>query len=340
MNDTTSDNSVQFSLKELARIEEERVREEDDRRSRARENAARERREAEARRKAEEEARIAAAEKAREQRAREEAAQKALVDARTRAEAEVARIQAEAKVRLEADNAARAHELAMLRVRTEQGRRGWIYGLGIALGVALCGGAAGAYSAVSRVGALEQEAERLRDGQLSLAREHERARETELSALDLRLATLLARPASKSAGDARTTAEAARSAVDPKAVDHARLRAFADAIDALQARIETIEKVASLDRRKDDLNAWATSQRKSEDSAVTVAAARAKAPGADDAAARAYESALDHWGAELLGASGKRGGGGGTSSGPRGPVGAPCDPNVGDPTCDLTGHRI
>lgn len=340
MNQTNSENSVTFSLAELARIEEERVREEDAHRARAREQAARERREAEARKRAEEEARIAATEQAREKRAREEAAERVIREARAKAEIETARMQAEAKARLDADNATRAHEIAVIRAKAESGRRSTIYGLAVALGIVLVGGGVAGLTASSRVSALEQDAERLRESQLSLSREHEQARATELSALDLRMAALVARPLAKEAGEARTTAEAARSAVNTKAVDHTRLRAFADALDALQARIETLEKLASLERRKDSLDTLATALRKDADTRVRDAALRAKAAGADDDAVNAYESALDRWQRELIEAGNKKGTGTGTGGAVTRPTGAPCDPNVGDPMCDASGHRI
>lgn len=337
MTQTNSENSVTFSLQELARIEEERVREEETRRARARDVAARERQEAEARKRAEEEARIAAAEKSREARAREEAAEKVVREARARAEIEVARMQAEAKARLDADNAMRAHEIAVLRVRAETGRRRWIYGLGVALALALAGGGLAAFESSQRVSALERDAEHLRESQLSLSREHERARATELGALDLRMAALLARPLAKDAKDARRTAEAARGAVDPKAIEHDRLRAFADALDALQSRIEAVEKLDALDRRRESLSGWAVALRKGEDSRVADAAAHAASSGADDGALRSYETALDRWQRDLgqNGPKGSGGAGGGVTD--KRPT---CDPNVGDPMCDPTGHRI
>ncbi len=338
MSQTTSENSVTFSLAELARIEEERVRDEDAQRARAREQAARDRREAEAKKRAEEEARIAATEESRAKRAREEAADRVVREARAKAEIETARMQAEAKARLEADNAMRAHEIAVLRARVEAGRTRTIWGLAIALGLVLTVGGVAGFQASQRVSALEQDADRLRESQLSLSREHEQSRTTELGALDLRMAALVARPLAKEAGEARTTAEAARSAVNAKAVDHTRLRAFSDALDALQARIETLEKLSALERRRDSLEGWATALRKSEDTRVHDAAARAKSASSDDAAVNAYETALDRWQRELLESGGKKGGTGVT--GGSHPTGAPCDPNVGDPMCDTTGHRI
>jgi len=290
---STSDTSVTFSLAELAKLERERVREEDAQRTRSRESVAREQKEAEARRHAAEVARLEAEAEARAKRVREEAEQQARLEARERAAADVARIEAQAKARLDADNAQRAHELAMLRVRTEGGRRRLQIALAAVIGVAAFGGGTAAYGVQRHVTALEQDSARLRDGQQALARERENAKATELSALDRRHASLRARPLVREAEDARATAEAARRAIDPKTLDHDRLRAFGDALDALQGRLETVEKIAELDRRHADLGAWAAERKRSEiTAAARSAASRAKLMGTDDAA-RAYEGALD-----------------------------------------------
>jgi membrane protein involved in colicin uptake len=119
----TSETSVAFSLAELAKLEQERVQQEDLQRARAREREAREQQEAAARRRSAEEARVAAAAEELSRARREEAEARARAEARVRVAGEVARIEAEAKARLDADNAERAHELAVLRTRTEGGRR-------------------------------------------------------------------------------------------------------------------------------------------------------------------------------------------------------------------------
>ena len=338
MHEARTENSVQFSLAELHRIEEERVREEESHRARSREQAAKERREIEARKRAEEEARIAAAEQAREKRAREEAAEQALREARAKAEIETARMQAAAKAQLEADNAQRAHELAVLRAKAESGRRRTIYGLAVALGVVLCAGGAAAISSSQRMNALEADAARLRESQASLSREHEQNRSAELGALDLRMAALVARPSAKKAPDAQKTAEAARAAVNPQAIDHARLRAFADALDALQGRIEAVDRLASLDTRRASLEGWATALHKDVDAKIASAATSATSA-LDDAALNGYERALDRLQRDLESAGPRKGGATGTTttSNSNRPT---CDPNVGDPMCDATGHRI
>ena len=81
----TTETSVTFSLAELAKIEEERVREQDAQRARTRDLAARQQREAEAQRRATEAGRIAAEAEARARRERGEAEAKARLEAREQA---------------------------------------------------------------------------------------------------------------------------------------------------------------------------------------------------------------------------------------------------------------
>jgi hypothetical protein len=293
MNRSISDTSVTFSLAELAKIEEDRVREEDVQRARRLEKEARDRREAEAARREAEEARMAAEAEARARRQREEIAEKIRHEAREQAATTVARIEAEAKARLEADNAARAHELAVLRVRAETGNRRLQRGLIAALCLVVSGGAAAAYGVTRHIAALERDAAGLREGQIALAHERDHAKATDLAALDRRHAALRAHPFAKGAADARATADAARNAIEAKSPDHDRVRAFGDALDGLEARLETLEKLASLDRRHADLATWAAERRRTELTAeARLAASRAKVTG-DDASLRAYEGALD-----------------------------------------------
>lgn len=338
----TSETSVTFSLAELARIEEERVRDEEERRARAREREARERREAEAKKRAEEEAKIAAQEEARARRQREEAEAEMRARAREQAAIEVARIQAQAKVQLDAENAARAHELAVMRVKTESGARRLKVALAAVIGLAVCGGAAGAWGVHREVTALSQENERLREGQAALAAERDQAKATELAALDRRFEALRGRPLgkddAKGTAETRATAEAARRAIDPKALDHHRLRAFAEALDALEARMSGLEKLAALEGRHADLEAWAGQRKKGDADAATAArgaAARAKIM-ADDSSLAAYDKALDGL-RDALSKEAARGGGGGPVV--TQPAGAKCnDPH--DPLCGLNGRAL
>ena len=332
----TSDTSVAVSLAELARIEAERVREEEARRARDREIDARARRTAEADRRAAETQQAMAREEARIRREREEAAERVRAEARERAAADVARIEAEARVRLAEENERRAHEIVLLRARTEGGRRRLVVGLAAALVVALSGGGVTAYRASQQVASLEREVADLRDGQQALAREREHAKTTELSALDRRFAALRAGSLA-GAEDARLTAEAARRAVDEKALDHDRLRAYADALDGLQARADGQERIAALDRRYGDLTAWAGSLRRGDATATAQrAAAQARATGADEAL-RAYGGALDHLRETLAQAPSSAPGRvvvDRTGHADRGCAGP------GDPGCGLDGRRV
>lgn len=338
---TTRDNSetsVTFSLVELARLEDERVREEDERRARARDRDAREQREAEARRRAEEEKHIAAQEEARARRQREEAEERMRAKAREQAALEVARIEAEARARLDAENAARAHELTVLRVRTESGRRRLQVALSIAVGLLVCGGPAAAYGVHRQVSGLEKETAQLRESQSALSREHDQARTTELAALDRRFAALVMRPIlvtqARATEETRSTAEAARKAIDAKSLDHNRLRAFGDALDALQARIEGLERLAALDRRLADLDVWADQRHKTEAvAAARTAGTRAKVQ-TDDATLRTYETELDRL-RDTLARDGSKPG---AVSSRETTKGGCIDPN--DPMCGINGQSL
>lgn len=331
----TSENSVTFSLAELAKLEEERLRTEVAQRARALDEETRARREADARRRAAEAELFASEVEARAKRSREEAEEKARIEARREAEIHVARIQAEAKARIDAENAERAHELAVIRARAESGRGRLQVALAAALGIALCVGAAGAYKASQRVASLEQDAERLRDAQSTLVRERERAKETELAALDRRFTSLRAHPFLRQAEDTRATAEAARSAVDTKALDHDRLRAFGDALDVLEARLDALGRIAVLDKRRADLVAWAAERRQSDATAsVQSAAERARAASPDDTTIRAYEAALDRARDALARPSAARG----PSPSP-GVTTRQCA-YEGDPLCGLNGQSL
>jgi hypothetical protein len=158
MSTRSADTSVTFSLAELADLERARVDEEDRARTRERARAAEARRLDEARRRDEEAATSKASERARAERAREEAVAKARAMARDESAREVARIEAEARTRLAADDAVRAHELAVLRIRTETGRRRGAVGLAAALALVVTIGGVGAVRASSRATGLETDA--------------------------------------------------------------------------------------------------------------------------------------------------------------------------------------
>jgi hypothetical protein len=328
--------SVTFSLAELARLEEERVRADEARTREARAREAREKREAEVARRSAEAAQIAAEAEARAKRAREAAEEQARREAREKVAADVARIEAEARARIEADNAARAHELAVLRVGEESGRKRLAAALVAVIGLAVIGGGAAAFSVDRRVSALTLEAQSLREGQQALGREREHAKAGELAALDRRHALLKGRAAVKDAAEAASAAAATRRAIDDKQLDQHRLRAFADALDALEAREAAVDRLAALDRRLADLGAWAADRKR--DAALGVArsaAARAKAS-PDDAALRGYEDALDAARATRAHAPGAGPRADRPDPGPGGPK--TCDPN--DPLVGLDCKRL
>ncbi len=339
MTRSNSDTSVTFSLAELAKIEQERVAEEDGLRARARQNEARARSEAEANRRALETAELAAQAEARIKRERDAAAEKARTDARERIAADVARIEVEARARLDADNAARAHELVVLRARAEGTKSRVQIGLAAALGLALLAGSLGAYEASQHVTRIEQDASRLHDENLALGRERDNAKSTDLAALDRRYAALRARPLAAGAEEARATAEAARGAIDIRAIDHGRLRAFADAIDGLDARVDALDKLAALDHREADLAAWAADHRRAEITAAARAAGlRARSPGADESALRLYEVALDQLRDALAQSPSSGGVAGHATTTTATSTKQACA--QGDPGCGLDGTRI
>ena len=327
--------SVTFSLDELSRLEQDRVREEEVHRTRLREESRRQQRTADERHRAEEEARIAADAADRARRLREEAEEKARCEARARAALEVARIEAEAKARLEADNALRAHELAVLRARRERAGRNLHRVLGVALVLAVLGGSVTAYAMTRHVAALEQETERLRERQIALVREREQAIAGELAALDRRFATLRAGTGADAA-DEVLVAEGARAGIEVPAADSGRLRAFADALDALALRLQMTERRDQLDRRHADLVAWAAKLRRSEILApIQNLAVRARTAGANESVLRAYEEALDRARAALVSGPAR-------AQGASGVVGVPAPrcTNPHDPLCGLDGQPL
>ncbi|MFO0759675.1 MAG: hypothetical protein U0359_24515 [Byssovorax sp.] len=332
-----TETSVTFSLAELARLEEQRVHEEEQRRHRAREKEARDRREAEERRRAQEAAEIAAETEARARKRREQAEIEAREEARRQAEAQVARIAAEAKVKLDAENAARAHELAVLRVKTEAGRSRVQLGLAIALGLSLLAGGGLHVRAEQALAEVSARAERLEDGRATLTRERDQAKSAELASLDKRFGSLKARLGAEQNEAALITAEQARAAIDPAALDRTRMRAFGDALDALQGKVDARDELARLDQRRGDLDAWAAQQKKRGLLGdADEAAARARAT-FDAVALATYKRALDQASRELAHGTSAAG-----SAGPiataRVPEGKPC--LKGDPGCGLDGKRI
>jgi hypothetical protein len=330
-----TETSVTISLAELARIEEERVKREEADRARDRAERARQVREAEAARRAEEAARLAADDEARARKAREEAVEKARLEAREQARGEIARIEAEAQARLAADNAVRAHELNELRVRRETGRRRREYVLSAALALFACVGGVATYTTAQRHDELARASAELRDREHALARERDDARGTELAALDRRHATLVGRAPKRGAEDARRIADEARRAIAERAPGHERLRRFFDALDALETRVEGLERLEALNGRRTDLAAWAIATRRNDVAeALRRASDTATAPSAGADAIADYEQALNRARDALQ----RRGGPVLNRNVDDGPRPTRCDPN--DPSCGFDGQPV
>lgn len=330
-----TDTSVTISLAELTRIEAERVSHEEAERARIRAERARQERELEAKRRAEQAAELARVEDERARRARVEAIEKARLEAREQAAAEVARIEAEAKARLDVENATRAHELAVLRVKKETGRRRREYVLGAALALVTCLGAVAGFVLQARFGELAAATDELRGRERALERERDDAGRTELTALDRRFAALSARTMARGADEARKVAEQVRRSIDESSPGHERLHAFADALDALASRIDALEKLDALGRRHSDLLEFARAMRRTQAiETAERAAAAAKAPHAGAETLIAYERALDQLSAKLSErtATARHGAVPATDHAPD------CDPH--DPGCGIDGKRV
>jgi colicin import membrane protein len=286
---SSTDTSMMFSLDELAQLELERVRDEERERARAREERARAAREEQERLRAAEQARVAAEQEARERRERERAAERELVEARKQAALDVARIEAEAKARLAADNAARAHELAVLAARSDKGRQRLRHALAAVLGLVLFGGSAAAYAVNERVSELEAEAQRTGTA-LRLSQEaRQESLAAELAALDARRAAIGDRHGAvgdRVAGSAEAiAADSARRALSDNL--HERdLLAYASALDALELAAAKAAREGQLDERHAALAAWAARERRGE---LAAKAERAKDAGDLDA----WDAALD-----------------------------------------------
>ncbi|HTM44523.1 MAG TPA: hypothetical protein VL137_06185 [Polyangiaceae bacterium] len=138
MTQASGESSVLFSLAELNRIEQERVAAEAIHAQVARERCEREQREAEISRKQLEQARLASERQAEVDRVRREEQANARETARKSAVLETARIEAEAKIRFAAEERAREHELALLRIRLETTSHRLSQSLAIALGLVIC----------------------------------------------------------------------------------------------------------------------------------------------------------------------------------------------------------
>jgi hypothetical protein len=251
----TTETSVMTSLAELAKIERERVREESARRAHTRHEAARVEAERVAERLRFEEARTAAERLARAEDERKDVEARTRAEARERAATDVARIAATAKVQLDVENAARAHELAVLRVRTEgnHGRLVWVLVASIAL--ALCGSAGIAFEASRRVTELTHEADQLRDRERVLTEDGVRAKLTSvdalatqarlatakrIAALDRRHVDLTTWAVQQRRSDVESALDIATAGTAARGGEDAALEAYEHALDHLRNQLATI----------------------------------------------------------------------------------------------------
>ncbi len=147
---------------------------------------------------------------------------------------------------------------------------------------------------------------------------------------------MIARARSADAKAEKGTVEAARAGLDARSPSHAGLRALAESLDALEARLDTLDELAGLDRRHADLAAWASSARRTKRlEAVKVAARAAKADNAGAAALATYERTLDQLSVDLGERAGVAGGAGTVQlADSKGTC------QEGDPGCGLDGKPV
>lgn len=175
------DESVSVSLKELMKLEDERVSDEKRARDAEALAARRAREEAERREREAAEARLRAEAEDRERAKLRETEEEARREAMTRAAVEQARISVEARARAEEAERERRHEIELARIRAESAKKG---GLGAWIGGGVAGASIAAVaSLVLHFGVASPRAERVALGlEDRAARAEQRANEAELSA--------------------------------------------------------------------------------------------------------------------------------------------------------------
>jgi colicin import membrane protein len=283
--------SVLFSLSELAAIEESRVREETAHRASMQREQEAARQAAIDAEHAAERARIAAEQSRRAEEARADEEERVKRSAREQAELEVARIEAEARARLREEDAARAHELEVLRLRNDARCSRLRFALAGSLCAVAIGGATAGWAVQRHVAAIAQESQRVRDDSWALQKTHDETMAAELASLDARHASLAANVEDK-ATKALLRAEAARSAIETGRLDSGRLRSFRAALDELDGVAKRERQLATLDRRLNDLRRWAETAKSSAPiEAARKAAAKARDGGPEDV--ERYQRELD-----------------------------------------------
>jgi hypothetical protein len=236
--------SVTFSLTELMHMEAERLHDEELARARDREGRAREERRAAARRREQEEAAVVALEQERGARLREEATQAARRAAEQQAVIEVSRIEAEGKARLAADQANRAHELALLRARGEGAAGRWRVAFASVTAAALCGVGALLWSGHADALAAEAAVARERGARQVAEEARATAGRGEAAALERREAGVRARAMAVGAAALGAGTETARHAAEADPASAGRMAAYRDALDTWQGRVEGLEREA------------------------------------------------------------------------------------------------
>jgi hypothetical protein len=236
--------SVTFSLTELMQMEVERLHDEELARARERESRAREERRIAATRREQEEAAVGARDRERSARLREEAAEVARHAAEQQAVVEVARIEAEGKARLAADEAIRAHELALLRARRDSAAGRWRTAFAGATAGALCAMGALLWNGHRDAQAAEAELARERGARQMADEARTAAARDEAAALERREARVRARAAAVAAEALGAATETARHAAGADPANAARMAAYRDALDTWQGRVEALEREA------------------------------------------------------------------------------------------------
>jgi hypothetical protein len=288
---TTAD-SVSISLAELAKLEQERQREEELRKAILREKLLLEQKSKDAEKARQEQARLTAERYALEQKTRQEAEIKALEQARIQATIETARIEAQSRARLDREAAQRTHQLAQLRMQTETKNRRVQYFLSFALGLVLVVGALGSYVAISRINYLERTVEQLRVDQSLSKQNVESARKSEFAFLDRLQSSLFSRAVYSRLDDDKLAVSMARRRIGDGPEEPAKLEAFANSLDNLGARLVRLDRLAALDRRFQDLSVWANQRGSIDLNSIRNVAAKAK-DGQSDSALQTYEWALE-----------------------------------------------
>lgn len=190
MTHDNSESSLLFSLAELERIERERIEGEAQRAQHEQRRVERAARAAEGERRRVEQARLERQRQEQAELERREEEARVREQVQQRAAVERAHIAEQARLRLQAEERERAHQLTVLRTRLEAGGRRWSGLLAVCLVLVTGLGALTLWSRAGEVGRLEAELERLRGQRVELASERTVAARVLLSVVDDHMTTL------------------------------------------------------------------------------------------------------------------------------------------------------